>query len=376
MRKLLISCLLFFGGFISIHSQVYTGAAYYPEHTDKEQVEKDAHLMEEAHFNIARMGDFAWHSMEPKDGVFTLEWLDHAIRTLSQRGIQSLLCTPTAAIPKWMHDAHPDIMIMGADGQRKPYGRRRHACLNNEDYRQYCTRITRTLAERYKDNKSVIGFQIDNELATEEPYCYCPECLKKFQLWLKKKYQTIETLNKAWGTVFWSETLDNFEQVWLPRRMDNPGIYQDYQRFYSDVALEFFRIQRDVVKAVAPGMTVTTNIGGSGFVTTMNLYELADECDVLSFDNYPVNVTLEHLYGNDIGHPFDPAMTSFAMQIIRGGKSRPIWVPEAQIGRTALTQKEIVKEGYPRLWNHVYPTFFLMRLSVASVVFVSGASKR
>lgn len=131
--------------------------------------------------------------------------------------------------------------------------------------------------------------------------------------------------------------------------MDNPGIYQDYQRFYSDVALEFFRIQRDVVKAVAPGMTVTTNIGGSGFVTTMNLYELADECDVLSFDNYPVNVTLEHLYGNDIGHPFDPAMTSFAMQIIRGGKSRPIWVPEAQIGRTALTQKEIVKEGYPRL---------------------------
>lgn len=216
MRKLLISCLLFFGGFISIHSQVYTGAAYYPEHTDKEQVEKDAHLMEEAHFNIARMGDFAWHSMEPKDGVFTLEWLDHAIRTLSQRGIQSLLCTPTAAIPKWMHDAHPDIMIMGADGQRKPYGRRRHACLNNEDYRQYCTRITRTLAERYKDNKSVIGFQIDNELATEEPYCYCPECLKKFQLWLKKKYQTIETLNKAWGTVFWSETLDNFEQVCYP----------------------------------------------------------------------------------------------------------------------------------------------------------------
>ena len=87
-------------------------------------------------------------------------------------------------------------------------------------------------------------------------------------------------------------------------------------------------------------------------MTTMNLYELADECDVLSFDNYPVNVTLEHLYGNDIGHPFDPAMTSFAMQIIRGGKSRPIWVPEAQIGRTALTQKEIVKEGYPRLWNH------------------------
>ena len=95
MRKLLISCLLFFGGFISIHSQVYTGAAYYPEHTDKEQVEKDAHLMEEAHFNIARMGDFAWHSMEPKDGVFTLEWLDYYVPLLPPYPNGCTMHTPT-----------------------------------------------------------------------------------------------------------------------------------------------------------------------------------------------------------------------------------------------------------------------------------------
>lgn len=352
MKKQFISTLLFLICSLSGYGQVYIGAAYYPEQVKKEQVEKDARLMQEAHFNVARMGDFAWHSMEPKDGIFTLEWLDHAVRTLSQHGIQSLLCTPTAAIPKWMHDAHPDIMMVDADGKRKPYGRRRHACLNNEIYRQYCIRIARMLAEHYKDNPSVIGFQIDNEPATEEPYCYCPECLKKFKLWLQKKYQTIEALNQAWGTVFWSETLDDFEQVWLPRKMDNPSIYLDYQRFNSDVALEFICMQRDAVKAVAPGMTVTTNIGGSGFVTTMDLYKLSDVCDVLSFDNYPVNVTLEGLYGNDTGHPFDPAMPSFAMQIIRGGKPKPIWVPEAQIGRTALTQKEIVKQGYPRLWNH------------------------
>lgn len=352
MKRLFINTLFFLTCSLPLCGQMYIGAAYYPEHVDKEQVEKDARLMQEAHFNVARMGDFAWHSMEPKDGMFTLEWLDHAVRTLSQHGIQSLLCTPTAAIPKWMHDAHPDIMMVEANGTRKPYGRRRHACLNNEVYRQYCVRIARTLAERYKDNPSVIGFQIDNEPATEDPYCYCPECLKKFKRWLQNKYQTIEALNQAWGTIFWSETLDDFEQVWLPHRMDSPCIYLDYQRFNSDMALEFIALQRDAVKAVAPNMTITTNIGGSGFVTTMDLYRLSDACDVLSFDNYPVNVTLESLYGNEQGLPFDPAMTSFAMQIVRGGKSRPIWVPEAQIGRTALTQKEIVKPGFPRLWNH------------------------
>lgn len=352
MKKFLLSSLVMISCCLTFHAQVYVGAAYYPEHVDKAQVEKDARLMREAHFNLARMGDFAWHSMEPKEGQFTLEWLDDAIQTLSRHGIKSLLCTPTAAIPKWMHDAHPDIMIMGADGNRKPYGRRRHACLNNEAYQQYSIRIARTMAERYKSNKSVIGFQIDNELATEDPYCYCPQCLKKFHAWLKNKYQTVEALNKAWGTMFWSETLDNFEQAWLPRKMDNPTAYLDYQRFYSDTALTFLQMQRDAVKAAAPGMLITTNIGGSGFVNTIDLYQFSNACDVLAFDNYPINVTLEHLYGNNIGQPFDPAMVSFSMQLIRGGKSRPFWVPEAQIGRTALTQREIVKEGYPRLWNH------------------------
>lgn len=363
-KKVLIVSLLFLVCCIPNYGQFYIGAAYYPEHVDSLQIKKDACLMKEAGFTIARMGDFAWYNMEPQDGIFSFGWLDYAIETLALHGIQSLLCTPTAAIPKWMYDRHPEIMILDSNGKRKPYGRRRHACLNNEDYRQYSLRITSKLAEHYKNNKSVIGFQVDNELATEEPYCYCTECLKSFIIWLKRKYHTIEALNKAWGTAFWSETLDCFEQVWLPRKMDNPSAYLDYQRFYSDVVLNFYRMQRDAIKAVAPHMKVTTNIGGSGFVTTIDLYKLSDICDFLAFDNYPINATLEHLYGNDIGQPFDPDMSSFAMQIIRGGKQRPIWIPEMQIGRTALVQREIVREGYVRLWNHQQLAYG-SRLSIA-----------
>ena len=350
------------------------GGDYNPEQwlAMPEILEQDIEYMKEAHINEVTLGVFSWSVLEPEEGVYHLEWLEKIMDQLYKNEISVILSTPSAARPKWLADKYPEVLRVNADRTKNLFGGRHNHCYTSPVYREKVGKIDRLLSEKFGKHPAVKMWHISNELSGE---CHCPLCQKAFQGWLKKKYQTIETLNKAWGTVFWSETLDNFEQVWLPRRMDNPGIYQDYQRFYSDVALEFFRIQRDVVKAVAPGMTVTTNIGGSGFVTTMNLYELADECDVLSFDNYPVNVTLEHLYGNDIGHPFDPAMTSFAMQIIRGGKPRPIWVPEAQIGRTALTQKEIVKEGYPRLWNHVYPTFFLMRLSVASVVFVSGAQK-
>lgn len=340
--------------FISIPAsgQLYVGAAYYSEQNTTDRVTADALLMREANFNIVRMGDFAWSAMEPLDGIFIFDWLDNAIRTLSGEQIETLLCTPTAAIPKWMHDAHPDIMQMKEDGQRKPYGRRRHACINNDVYREYCVRIATAMAERYTDTPSVIGFQIDNELATEDPYCYCPVCQKKFAGWLQEKYHTVEKLNATWGTTFWSETLSSFSQIWLPRKMDNPAAYLDYQRFNSDCTLEFFRLQRDAIKKIAPNLAITTNIGGSGFVNTIDLYKLGSECDALAVDNYPINATLESLYGNNIGQPFNPVMTSFALQQIRGGRNEHIWVTEEQVGKTALVQREIVSPGIVRLWTH------------------------
>lgn len=343
---------IFMGISMTTNAQMYVGSAYYPEQLSRERIEKDASLMQEAHLNLVRMGDFAWSALEPEDGKFAFGWMNNAIRTLAEKEIRTLLCTPTAAIPKWMCDAHPDIMQIQADGQRKVYGRRRHACYNNEAYRTYCIRIVRELAERYKDNSTVVGFQIDNEMTTEEPYCYCENCRERFVEWLRQKYKTIEQLNRLWGTAFWSETLNAFDQVWLPRRMDNPAIYLDYQRFVSDCTLDFFRMQRDEIKKIAPRMVCTTNVGGGGFVTTIDLYQLGKECDVLAVDNYPINCTVENLYGNNIGQPFEPSMVSFALQQIRGGRKENIWVTEEQVGRTALTQREIVPDGIIRLWTH------------------------
>lgn len=352
MRKKLIVFLLLAILGTESYSQMYVGSVYYPERLSAARISQDARIMKELNFNFARIGDLLWSCFEPFEGDYRFDWLDRAIETLREQGVKTMLCTPTAAIPKWLYDAHPEVMIVSAEGVRKPYGRRRHACINNPIYRDYCFRIATAIARHYKDNDAVVAIQVDNELATEEPYCYCEECLNKFKQWLSGKYGTIDHLNRAWGTTFWSQTLHDFDQVWLPRRMDNPTAYLDYQRFYSDCVIDFFNMQKKAIKDIIPEMPITTNIGGSGYVATFDLYKMSDACDVLSFDNYPINVTLETLYGNDVGQPFDPSMVSFAIQIIRGGKQRPVWVTEAQVGRTALTQKEIVKAGYVRLWNH------------------------
>lgn len=298
------------------------------------------------------MGDFAWFKMQPDSNTYTLDWLVKTVDTLGKHQIKTLLCTPTAAIPKWMFDQYPEIMQVTETGQRKPYGKRRHACLNNETYRNYSVKIAQQLATAFANNPNVEGFQIDNELMAEEPYCYCETCRLKFSNWLKDKYKTIENLNNTWGLTFWSENLTDFNQVFLPRKGDNPGCFVDYQAFYSDCTIEYFKLQRDAIKKVNPRFKVTHNICSSGFIYRLDMYKLAQSCDFLSLDNYPYTWTLENEYAPVDNFDYHPAMASMALSQIRGTLHTPFWINEQQISRTAGKQRKMIEPGMARLWCH------------------------
>lgn len=76
----------------------------------------------------------------------------------------------------------------------------------------------------------------------------------RFKEWIKKKYKTIDTLNKEWGTIFWSQTYGNWDEVILPaftvcdnsdvyNRGHNPGLFLDYSRFSSDSVVAYQNLQ-------------------------------------------------------------------------------------------------------------------------------------
>ena len=46
----------------------YYGADYYPEQWPESRWLEDARLMQEAGFNVVRIGEFAWAKMEPNEG--------------------------------------------------------------------------------------------------------------------------------------------------------------------------------------------------------------------------------------------------------------------------------------------------------------------
>jgi len=331
---------------------IYFGASYYPEQLDPTEVAPDARLMQAAGFNLVRMGEFAWARMEPDEDQFDFDWLESAVEILARHGIKSLLGTPTAAPPKWLTDKYPDACQIMADGHRREFGKRRHYCVNSENYHRLTTRIVTALAERFKADPNVIGYQLDNEFMAEQPHCYCDTCRKKFQGWLQKKYGTIEELNRRWGTAFWSQQYRNFDAVALPKPDHNPACVQARHHFFSDSFLDYAQLQTDCLKKISPQKIVTHNVCSSGFVYLLDLYKLGAQLDIVSVDNYPFAWTMENEYGNAADREYHPAMASMALAMMRGLRPGPFWVTESQVGRTFRPRCGLPEPGVINAWTH------------------------
>ena len=77
----------------------FLGAAYYPEDWPLEEMDKDIVMMKKAGCNVMRMAEFAWHTMEPKEGEYDFSLFDTAIEKLAANDIASIMGTPTATPP-------------------------------------------------------------------------------------------------------------------------------------------------------------------------------------------------------------------------------------------------------------------------------------
>ncbi|HZG55399.1 beta-galactosidase [Paenibacillus sp.] len=322
------------------------GACYYPEQWPEERWPIDAAMMREAHFNVVRMAEFAWARMEPEDGAFDFAWLDRAIALMEENGIAVILGTPTAGPPKWLMDKHPDMYQRDMFGRKRGFGARRHYCFNNETFRRYAARIVERMASHYAGSDRIVGWQIDNEMGMiDTARCYCDSCLVAFKDWLRRKYGTIDAVNKAWGTVFSSQTYRNWDEVHLPtyavHQHHNPGFALDFYRFSSDSVISFQRMQEELLRKHAPGHTVTTNLMGK--YNHVDGYEQVKGLDIVSTGIYP------NLKSTRVDRP---AYAAAAHDLTRSLKKSNFWILEHQSGAPgAVTTGPTPVPGEMRRWT-------------------------
>jgi beta-galactosidase len=316
------------------------GAAWYPEQWPESHWEADLSLMEAAHIHLVRVGEFAWSSLEPREGDYELDWLDHAVRAAERHHIAVVLGTPSAAPPAWLTSKYPETLRTFQDGRKDGHGNRTQFDWSNPKYRELAAGIASKLAARYGHDANVIGWQIDNEYGNES---FGEATRTQFQQWLRAKYKTLENLNVRWTTTYWSESYQDWSQIPIQEGYGNPGLLLNWKEFVSDTWRSYQRNQIDAIRAHAdPRQKITTNM--MGWFDAFDHYTVAQDLDFASWDNY---VGSGHL---------NPVAAGAAHDLTRGFLRRNFWVMETQPGWVNWSgNNNVLDKGEVRAmaWNDI-----------------------
>ena len=265
------------------------GVCYYPEQWPEHLWADDLRRMKESGISTVRIGEFAWTIFEPREGEFSYVLFDRFLERCMQAGMNVIFGTPTATPPAWLTEKYPEVLNATRDGVLLRHGARRHYNYNSPVYRELCTRIVTALGSHYGAHPAIVGWQIDNELNCETDEFYSEADSDAFRTFLQEKYQTLERLNDAWGTVFWSQTYTEWAQIYVPRPVlnggYNPHMLLDYSRFVSESCISFARMQAGILRQfIRPNVFITTN----GLFGNLDNHRLNKEVlDVYTFDSYP-----------------------------------------------------------------------------------------
>lgn len=285
--------------------QLLHGGDYNPEQwlNRPDILEKDLDMLEKSGCNVVSIGMFSWAVLEPEEGVFHLDWLKDIIDRLYQRGISTILATPSGARPKWMADKYPEVLRVDETRHRNLFGFRHNHCYTSPVYREKVRIINKKLAEEVAVHPGVILWHISNEFGGE---CHCPLCQDAFRKWLKKKYQTIETLNDRWCTTFWSHIYNSFDQIESPSKIGEMQLHAlnlDWKRFVTAQTADFIRAETAALREGGSTLPTTANL--MYYYQGLDYFKIAKEIDIVSWDTYPTwhkETLIDTAYDNGMCH--------------------------------------------------------------------------
>ena len=307
----------------------------YPEYLPRAMWRDMFRKVKAGGIDMVRFAEFAWALMEPDEGVFNWEVFDAAFDMAAEEGLQVVLCTPTATPPLWLCEKYPDVLPVNENGDTVVFGGRQHRCYNSVSSRKYSKIIAEEMAKRYGKRPNLFAWQIDNELAAEHKYCFCPTCRKKFQDMLAAKYGTIENLNERWLGTFWSQRYQRFDQIMPPRENDaflpvkpHPSLMYEFHKFSSDSVIDYAHMQYDAIRAYSDA-PITTNQDDFSMGDNTDWFKMFNKLDVAAFDIYSPRAY-------EYGFYFDLAYSI---------KHKPCWILEYGTGFDGLADMMDVAEA-------------------------------
>ncbi|WP_156761427.1 beta-galactosidase [Microbacterium karelineae] len=265
------------------------GADYNPDQWPREVWDDDVRLMKKAGVDVVSVAIFSWAKLQPNADTWDFAWLDELIDLMHDNGIGVDLATATASPPPWLTMAHPEVLPVTAEGNTLSQGARQHWRPTSPVFRRHALTLVEKLAERYGSHPGIVAWHVNNELGCHNAYDYSDDAARAFRAWLAARYDTIEGLNHAWGTAFWSQAYGSFEEVLPPRlaaSFPNPTQQLDFLRFSSDALTDHLVAEREILTRITPDIPVTTNFMIVGDTRHADYAAMAREIDFVSNDHY------------------------------------------------------------------------------------------
>jgi beta-galactosidase len=328
---------------------MHYGGDYNPEQWPEEIWPDDVRLMREAGVTMVSLGIFSWSRIQPAEGEFDFDWLDRIIGLLHEGGIAVDLATATASPPPWATTAYPQMLPQDENGATYWPGSRQQFAPSSPEYRRLAGELVTALAGRYAQHPAVVMWHVNNEYGCHLNYDYSDNAAVAFRTWLREKYATIDALNAAWGTDFWSQRYGTFDEIVPPRKAPysrNPAGELDFKRFTSDTLLELYLMEKRIIRDAGATQPITTNFMGA--FPPADYWRWAEEMDVITDDNYPDPNDPESFRGSafarDLMRSLKPDVPWMLMEQASNALNwRPTNAPKAPGQMAALSMQAVAR---------------------------------
>ncbi|KQV59537.1 beta-galactosidase [Pelomonas sp. Root1217] len=314
--------------------QLFAGTCYQPVDRTLEQVKRDVALMKQSGFKVVRVGDLSWDYFEPTEGKFEFKHFDAVMNEMQAAGIKVILDIPGIPAPMWLHHKYPGVDIVNQAGTRLAPAERYMDNIGDPDYRRLARRMADTLTKRYAKHPALLAVGYDNEIGNGY-ISYSEGDRKRFVEWLKKRYGSIDALNKAWATQRWSRRIGTWDEVRLPYA-DGPGPaerYLDLRRFWSDITIATLDDLEAVRRKNTPDKPTLSNYwswsGRKGF-------------------DFHGSYRQHTTYGAMGFYAGDPVNGGWEAALIKAGMTTPTWFNEFTAGGPG----HYGSKGWSRMWSH------------------------
>ncbi len=288
---------------------------------------KDLQQIKDLGFNTVRPW-VEWTNNEPEEGRYDFSALETLVDLADEVGLKVIIQVYIDSAPDWVGLKYSDAKFVASSGLAVESQASPGFCFDHLKVREKILSFFSEAAKTVRNKPAFYGWDLWSEphiinwaevyhLGNAEymQFCYCHSTIARFREWLKRKYHTIDNLNKAWYRTF-----QEWEEVEPPRfgTILTYTDYIDWKNFISDKLAEDLALKAEAVRTVAPQSVITSHSAIPGLFTkprwngTPDDRKMADSVDYYGASIYPKHAWTVKPWSpffRASGHDFTRSMT-------------------------------------------------------------------